>query len=170
MNENLNLVEILKDAPQGTKLWSPIIGECELVEVDENCMYPIKCKALDNNFWKFYSDGRYVNYEGAKCVLFPSEENKDWSTFKNLKTHKEFEFNQKVLVGLPFNNQYIWRRDLYLNYNKVKKMHCTSYEKFVPDSLIIPYDKDKDGKQVSTKYYISSLLDNDNFPKLQEDC
>lgn len=30
MNENLNLVKILKDAPMDTKLYSPICGECEL--------------------------------------------------------------------------------------------------------------------------------------------
>ena len=27
MNENLNLVEVLKDCPQGTKLYSPIYGD-----------------------------------------------------------------------------------------------------------------------------------------------
>lgn len=30
MNENLNLVKILKDCPRGTKLYSPIYGEVEL--------------------------------------------------------------------------------------------------------------------------------------------
>ena len=25
----MNIAEILKDAPAGTKLWSPIFGECE---------------------------------------------------------------------------------------------------------------------------------------------
>ena len=29
MNENLNLMEILKNCPEGTKLYSPIIGEVE---------------------------------------------------------------------------------------------------------------------------------------------
>lgn len=77
MNENLNLVEILKDVPKGTKLWSPVCGDCELAEVVEKWMYPIKCKTLDNNFWRFYSDGRYASYDGAECVLFPSKENKD---------------------------------------------------------------------------------------------
>ena len=33
MNENLNLVEILKDAPKGTKLWSPICGYCEFLKI-----------------------------------------------------------------------------------------------------------------------------------------
>lgn len=30
MNENINLVEILKNAPKGTKLWSPLCGDCTL--------------------------------------------------------------------------------------------------------------------------------------------
>lgn len=46
MNKNLNLAEILKDAPKGTKLWSPLCGECELVAVDENYTYPILCKTI----------------------------------------------------------------------------------------------------------------------------
>ena len=33
MNENLNLVEILKDCPEGTKLYSPIYGDVKLVKV-----------------------------------------------------------------------------------------------------------------------------------------
>ena len=33
MNENLNLVEILKDCPEGTKLYSPIIGEVEFKRI-----------------------------------------------------------------------------------------------------------------------------------------
>lgn len=123
MNKDLNLIEILKNAPKGTKLWSPICGECEFVEILEERFSPIKCKALeDRTYWLFRSDGTYALYEDAECLLFPSKYNRDWSTFKDPKAHKEFEFNQKILVGLPFNNQYIWRRDLYPNYNKVKKM------------------------------------------------
>ena len=63
MNENLDLTEILKDAPSGTKLWSPICGNCELVEVVVKWLYPILCKALDNNFWRFYSNGRFAIYD-----------------------------------------------------------------------------------------------------------
>ena len=33
MNENLNLVEILKDCPEGTKLYSPVFGEVEFESI-----------------------------------------------------------------------------------------------------------------------------------------
>lgn len=38
MNENLNLVEILKGYPKGTKLYSTIHGEVEFVEIRNNCI------------------------------------------------------------------------------------------------------------------------------------
>lgn len=41
MNENLNLVEILKDCPKGTKLYSTIYGEVELNEININSSEPI---------------------------------------------------------------------------------------------------------------------------------
>ena len=43
MNENLNLVEILKYVPRGTMLWSPIYGDCEFIEIRYNDEYPIIC-------------------------------------------------------------------------------------------------------------------------------
>ena len=153
-NKDLNLVEKLKDAPNGMKLYSPICGDCEFLEIDINFKaYPIVCIGVDDGLeWHFKANGSFTENTGVECLLFPSKENRDWSTFKVPKTHKEFELNQKVLVGLPFNNQYIWKRDIYLNYDEDTKMHCTFYEKEVPDSLIIPYDKDKDGKQVSSGF------------------
>ena len=41
MNENLNLVEILKNCPEGTKLYSPAYGDVELIDVflDEETQY-----------------------------------------------------------------------------------------------------------------------------------
>lgn len=50
MNENLNLVEILKDCPEGTKLYTPIYGDVELAKVfqEDDIIYPIRIK-LNNN-------------------------------------------------------------------------------------------------------------------------
>ena len=154
MNENLDLIKILKDAPHGTKLWSPICGECELVEIDENYPKMIICnKPGDNCFWKFKSNGHYANadYDDSECVLFPSKENHDWSTFKVSKEHKHFEAFEKVLVGLIMNGKQTWTRDVYMCYRKDVEEHRTVFESMVPDELIIPYDADKDGKPVKEK-------------------
>lgn len=85
MNENLNLVEILKNVPIGTKLYSPICGECELYQIilpNSKCPW-IECKICGEHDSALYfsSDGRFCDYENGECMLFPSKINKDWSTF-----------------------------------------------------------------------------------------
>lgn len=76
--EKINLAYILKDCPRGTKLYSTIHGEIELVDVYNNL---IRCKnSHDINFVSFYSDGRWLENLG-ECILFPSKENRDWSKF-----------------------------------------------------------------------------------------
>ena len=103
MNENLNLIEILKDCPKGTKLYSPIYGDIELVRVSQNMgtEYPIETKISDNTLDSFTNDGRMFNDYKGECMLFPSQEQRDWSKFKFKKskfdpnTLKPFD---KVLV------------------------------------------------------------------------
>ena len=81
-NDELNLVEILKNTPKGTKLWSPLLGECEFVEIVKDYPSPIRCKKPGQKWcWYFKSNGHFVNYDDSECVLFPSKENRDWSTF-----------------------------------------------------------------------------------------
>lgn len=89
---------------------------------------------------------------------FPVRGVLDKSALKVSDSHKHFELNDKVLVGIAFNGRHTWRRDIYLRYDENKKSHCTFYESSVPDSLIIPYDIDKEGKEVPFKYIMSSLF------------
>lgn len=82
MNENLNLAEILKDFPKGTKLWSPLCGECELESIEKGNKFLIRVKSFpDWNVLRFLSDGRYFN-NGGECLLFPSRGQRDWSKFQ----------------------------------------------------------------------------------------
>lgn len=97
--------------------------------------------------------GNYCRYYGrsVRGVL-------DKSALKVSDSHKHFELNDKVLVGIAFNGRHTWRRDIYLRYDEDKKTHCTFYESSVPDSLIIPYDIDKEGKEVPFGNIMSSLF------------
>lgn len=87
MNENLNLVEILKDCPTGTKLYSPIYGDVELLSVRQNdCVdYPIKIKLITNSIDDLTIDGRLFEEYDGECMLFQSREQRDWSKFKPKK-------------------------------------------------------------------------------------
>ena len=81
MNEDLNLLEILKDAPKGTKLYSTIWGEMELISVES---FWIKCLSSKGVEWSFEPNGKLSasSTEDGECVLFPSKEQRDWSKFK----------------------------------------------------------------------------------------
>ena len=82
MNENLNLAEILKDCPKGTKLWSPLCGECELYSIGKGEKFLIHVRSLfDRDVFSFMKDGRFYE-NGGVCVLFPSREQWDWSKFQ----------------------------------------------------------------------------------------
>ena len=93
MEKELNLVEVLKDAPKGTKLYSPLLGECELKEITKDIIYiKIEGKNIEETF---YSKGTYYANRG-ECLLFPSKENRDWSTFKIVKD--DFQVGDYVKV------------------------------------------------------------------------
>ena len=74
MNENLNLVEILKDCPEGTKLYSTVFGEVELCIVNYNNTdpintYPICVKDNIGNIGWLTSNGKFVEKIDGECSL-----------------------------------------------------------------------------------------------------
>lgn len=114
--KELNLCEILKNCPKGTKLYSPIYGFMRLHSVrKESDNYPISMADSDNCLHTFHSDGRiYLNAQ-AECCLFPSKDNRDWSTFKP----KKERFDPKTLKPL----------DIYIsNSKKNKNMKLNEYQ------------------------------------------
>ena len=141
MNENLNLVEKLKDVPKGTKLWSPVCGDCELLNANATCkISPIICIS-DGVKWHFKADGSFTSHTGAECVLFPSKENRDWSTFKVPNQHKHFEPFQKVLHAIVNEVGYEeWFADIYSHYNDLTREHYLVSGFVVDDDEIIPYE------------------------------
>lgn len=95
MNEKLNLVEILKDCPKGTKLYSTIFGEVKLHEVRYGIdIYTICIENKAGGQYWLTSDGRYANRFDGECTLFPSREQRDWSKFKPKKL--KFKAGDKV--------------------------------------------------------------------------
>ena len=116
MNENLNLVEILKDCPKGTKLYTTTYGDVELIRVNQNddVDYPIEIKLIDDSINSVTTDGRLCEYYNGECTLFPSKEQRDWSKF-NVKKHrfdpKTFQPFDKVLVKRGDENYHLWFPD-----------------------------------------------------------
>ena len=72
----MNLLEILKNTPKGTKLYSPVLGDVTFKGIDN---FYIEVLDLSNIVREFYHDGRF--YMNGECMLFPSRENRDWNNF-----------------------------------------------------------------------------------------
>lgn len=106
----INVAEKLKGCPQGTKLYSPLFGEVELVRIDmENPRFPIIVKVLDDespfNNVTFTAEGKWYIVEQSECLLFPSKDNRDWNKFNlTVNTFKPFD---KVLVRDDINEKWI---------------------------------------------------------------
>jgi hypothetical protein len=107
----INIAEILKSVPTGTKLYSPLIGECILEEVNDDDNYPIKVKVSDNDdlVEHFTKDGKY--FDGAygvngECLLFPSKENRDWNKFEVEKPYKFKPFDPVLVRDMTSDD---WR-------------------------------------------------------------
>lgn len=90
MNKKLNLIEILKDCPIGTKLYSPLFGEVIFDGIDEawDCdnqklkSIVVITETTDSESFSEY--GVYLSfsyYDDSECMLFPSKDQRDWSKF-----------------------------------------------------------------------------------------
>lgn len=79
----MNIAEILKYCPKGTKLYSLVNGEVTLGNVESTNQYPIMVFTNIGNTEYFTKDGLLdVNYPNGKCILFPSKDQMNWSKFR----------------------------------------------------------------------------------------
>lgn len=126
----LDLTEILKNVPVGTKLYSPIYGEVEFIGMRdvETSTYCINCSAFNGQDVYFAKDGTIdVNYPG-ECMLFPSKDNRDWSVFSC-----PFKPYDRVLVR--DNDNGTWNIELFAFYSqKGYNYHCmcANYMQCIP--------------------------------------
>lgn len=120
MNEKLNLVEILKDCPEGTELYSTIFGEVTFDKIEEDQEYPIIFTINNGGVTiPVASDGRHLLDYNGDCTLFPSRNQRDWSKFK----HKKPKFDPKTLK--PFDKVLV-------------KTGTKSYNVWLPDFISMP--------------------------------
>ena len=79
METELNITNILKDKPSGTKLYADAFGELSLECVNLNRDNSIYVKTKTFNCCSFYNDGKYTK-EGEP-ILVPSKKMRDWNKF-----------------------------------------------------------------------------------------
>ena len=167
MNENLNLVEILKDCPKGTKLYSPLYGEVEFqMIVTDSVRFPIRVKVKTvtsegESIEVFTSSGRWSDSFNGECLLFPSKWVRDWGMFKYEKKELvppcKFKVGDTIVYSLRKNvralsskdiiseitdNKYIFTDGSYIFINEQDSWELVTNKKpkFDPKTLQ-PFDK-----------------------------
>ena len=116
MENKINIAEILRDMPKGTKLYSPLFSKCKLgkINTDEGEGSILAEYRLEDEkrCAIFSSDGRYFDWiKDAECLLFPSDKMRDWSKF----------FKRGDIVYNPHSQMYAvfecWTNDDYTEFN-----------------------------------------------------
>lgn len=162
MNENLNLVEILKNCPIGTKLYSSVHGEVEFELIDEHKPHPIITRVDDDLKVCFTADGKMCSFYDGECILFPSREQRDWNKFKP----KQPKFDPKTLqpfdkVLVQYSNSENWMVQLFsyiMEGEKYEPYACIAYNY----KYCIPYNDD-------TKHLVGTAEEAPEYYRYWED-
>ena len=112
MEAKLNIANILKDKPSGTKLYADAFGELKFVKVDK--VDTIYTRTKEGMFYSFYNDGKYD--KNGEPILVPSKEMRNWSKFAWKKGD--------VLISNDYGTEVIfdkWYDNTYTNF------HCKHY-------------------------------------------
>ena len=114
--EKLNILDILKDKPKDTKLWSPIFGECtfDKITCDGSCVgVETKRKVPE----VFYANGKYD--DDGECTIFPSKQMRDWSKLA-WKKGDVLRFSDILVI---FEK---WTKDDYTEFKAAYEFICHS--------------------------------------------
>lgn len=129
MEEKINIAEIIKDKPNGIRLYSPMFGECTFSFVQEET--DNICVKQHNGEKAFFNSKGLYNILG-ECLLFPSKEMRDWRKFAWKKGD--------VLVSNDYSKEvifYDWYDDTYTSFyckhylNSENKNKIVYYEEFL---------------------------------------
>lgn len=121
MENKINIAEILKDCPKGTKLYSPIFGNVSFEKLIDNVVYPIHVVGQNSRQIYFSEYGLYIaddSCSDAECQLFPSREVRDWRRF--------FKRGDIVYGSQEISVFESWADTSYTTFNRT--LHCESEE------------------------------------------
>lgn len=125
MENKINIAEILRDCPKGTKLYSPLFGKCELNTIgtegdSDNILIAYVC---DNKikYDTFSPEGRFFIWsEDAECLLFPSSKMRSWDKFFK---RGDVVFNESSRLVAVFDG---WVDDDYTEFKTTTNLYKRS--------------------------------------------
>lgn len=121
----MNIAKILKKCPSGTKLYSPLYGEIELVSVYDK-KYPIVCSHKVNNveyYRTFTEEGKCRDYN-AELMLYPSRDQRDWNKFGVTDQVNDHQFKPFDRVLVRDRNDREWGCDFFSHIAEDNRYIC----------------------------------------------
>lgn len=119
----MDLTKILK---VGDKAYCILFGDVTVTRVSSTIIIESKWHKLE-----LFSDGAYN--QNGECIIFPSKNNRDWSTWE---TSKECPFKPFDKVLMRDDNISEWRCGFFSHFNK---KYCVSGLHWIQ---CIPYNKE----------------------------
>ena len=157
--QKLNLCEILKDCPKGTKLYSTVLGYIIFQGIIAGEVYPIVVSCENGVTKTFTADGKmFIDFDG-ECTLFPSKEQRSWTDFI-APWYKKERFDPKTLKPFDkiiFKGHGMWFCGLFSHIHNSYACIGETYHK-----CVIPYNDD-------TKHLVGTRDEAPEFYKYWED-
>lgn len=150
MEQELIIAEILRNKPQGIKLYSPIFGDCTFCYVkDESSDICVRRPYNEISYFNFNG----VYHTGGECLLFPSKEMCDWSKFAWKKGDVLVNENNAHIIFEKFSN------DTYTTF--IGKYYCDGDDKsgysYIPGRYTACTQQFHIEKDDSVQTYISNI-------------
>jgi hypothetical protein len=103
----MNIAEILKYCPKGTKLYCTLCGNAELGEITNIGTIVIR-KVADTISTSYTLDyeGRYSH--SGECVIFPSRDQRDWSQFRIPVKRGDIMMEADGTIPFIASGEYYW--------------------------------------------------------------
>lgn len=172
MNENIDLCEILRDCPKGTKFYSLVFGEetyfkgVSLYQGNPRPVFIYGKYGEGQNFCLSRKGHPHADDYG-ECCIFPSKEMRDWSKFSAPWLNKE-RFDPKTLKAfdrvLSRYDGGCWSANLFSHIEERDNEYCAPFS-VCNGSLVkfcIPYNDD-------TKHLVGTKDEAPEFYKYWED-
>lgn len=141
MAEKIDIVEILKDKPANTKLYSPLFGEVDFSHVGGDNI------AVEHHggISLFFSSGRFFDLDESEPLLFPSKEMRNWSKFAWKKGDVLYsaELKEYCVFNKFISDGYLMFISKYNVDENIKRVVPKTYD---PDKNTVNYEKVSDEK------------------------
>lgn len=158
MKTKINIAEILKDKPQGIKLYADAFGELSIEEICTEDVLGITLLDKEGDELYFYNDGKYSSH--GEPILVPSKSMRDWRKFawkkgdillsKDNDVYIIFEKFEDDAYTRFKGKHYLWKECNVEDYNKEEtKMLTSVFEKAADDvaqTYIKTIEEHLDGK------------------------